>query len=80
MTWAEYVHLAFDEIRLAGKESPQITRRLRAALEDLLSVAPGDRKGPLREQLHLLEAVTAKAAPTETDTKRSTRADVSGMG
>jgi len=34
MTWNAYVHLAFDEIRLAGAGSPQVARRLQAALED----------------------------------------------
>ena len=34
------MHLAFDEIRMAGARSPQVTRRLVAALEDLRSVAP----------------------------------------
>ena len=41
MTWEDYVHLAFDEIRMAGAGSPQIARRLRAALEDLLAGSPG---------------------------------------
>ena len=36
MDWDAYVHLAFDEIRLAGAGSPQVSRRLQAALEDLL--------------------------------------------
>jgi hypothetical protein len=30
MSWEAYVHLAFDEIRLAGAGSPQVTRRLKA--------------------------------------------------
>ena len=33
MTWDDYVHLAFDEVRLAGAGSPQVSRRLHAALE-----------------------------------------------
>ena len=28
MTWEDYVHLAFDEIRMAGAGSPQVSRRL----------------------------------------------------
>ena len=32
MTWENYVHLAFDEIRMAGAGSPQVSRRLVAAL------------------------------------------------
>jgi uncharacterized membrane protein len=35
MSWDAYVHLAFEEIRMAGSGSPQVTRRLKAALEDL---------------------------------------------
>lgn len=49
MAWDEYVHLAFDEIRMAGAGSPQIARRLRAALEDLLTITPAERKGPLQK-------------------------------
>jgi Predicted membrane protein (DUF2254) len=44
MTWEDYVHLAFDEIRLAGAESPQVTRRLSAALQDLQTIAPPNGK------------------------------------
>jgi uncharacterized membrane protein len=54
MDWDAYVHLAFDEIRLAGAGSPQVTRRLVAALEDLISIAPADRRPVLDEQLELL--------------------------
>ena len=48
MTWEEYVHLAFDEIRVAGAASPQVARRLRAALQDLLTIAPQERQIALR--------------------------------
>ena len=43
MDWEAYVHLAFDEIRLAGAGSPQVARRLRASLEDLRERAPAER-------------------------------------
>jgi hypothetical protein len=42
-TLGPYVHLAFDEIRSAGAGSPQVTRRLNAALVDLKSLALQDR-------------------------------------
>src|SRR4029453_14153679 len=54
MDWDAYVHFAFDEIRLAGATSPQIARRLRAALDDLLDIAPAPRPPPLRCHLQLL--------------------------
>lgn len=56
MTWDGYVHLAFEEIRLAGFQSPQVTRRLEAALRDLLSVVPDGRRPVLELELELLEA------------------------
>ena len=53
LDWDAYVHLAFDEIRLAGATSPQIARRMRAALDDLLDIAPAARRPPLLRQLAL---------------------------
>jgi uncharacterized membrane protein len=54
MSWEAYVHLAFEEIRLVGASSPQVTRRLQAALEDLKTVAPPERRPVLDSQLALL--------------------------
>ena len=55
MSWEGYVRLAFDELRLAGAGSPQVARRLRAALEDLRTVASPERRPPLDRQLKLLD-------------------------
>lgn len=54
ISWEGYVHLAFDEIREASSVSLQVSRRLRSALEDLLAVAPSERRPVLDEQLRLL--------------------------
>jgi uncharacterized membrane protein len=53
-SWSHYVHLAFDEIRHYGRDSIQVPRRIREAIDDLLTVAPLHRKAELQEQLHLL--------------------------
>jgi uncharacterized membrane protein len=58
MNWDDYVHLAFDEIRMAGAGSPQVARRLRAALTDLRSIAPAERIQVIDEQLDRLSAAT----------------------
>jgi uncharacterized membrane protein len=79
-TWEDYVHLAFDEIRIAGAGSPQIARRLRAALEDLLSVAPEERKACLQEQLDLLEAGVEEAITDARDRRHLAQGDRSGIG
>lgn len=80
MTWEGYVHLAFDEIRLAGAGSPQVARRLHAALEDLLTVAPPERKGPLQEQLDLLLVGVREAITEERDRLYSSGTDRGGIG
>jgi uncharacterized membrane protein len=80
MTWEEYVHLAFDEIRIAGAQSPQVTRRLRAALEDLLTVAPQERKQCLQEQLSLLDAGVHEAITEPRDVAHVSQSDRRGMG
>jgi uncharacterized membrane protein len=80
MTWDDYVHLAFDEIRMAGVGSPQIARRLRAALEDLLEVAPLERKRVLREQLDLLQSGIEGAMREVHDRHNSSRGDPIGVG
>jgi uncharacterized membrane protein len=80
MTWEDYVHLAFDEIRMAGAGSPQVARRLRAALEDLLTVAPLERKSALQEQLDLLQSGIEGAVSEVSDRAKFLRGDPSGLG
>ncbi|HYI75921.1 MAG TPA: DUF2254 family protein, partial [Gaiellaceae bacterium] len=80
MNWDAYVHLAFDEIRLAGAGSPQVTRRLKAALTDLRSIVPPDRGAVLDEQLDLLTAATEAAMDDERDVEMALREDREGIG
>jgi uncharacterized membrane protein len=79
-TWDDYVHLAFDEIRMAGAGSPQVARRLRAALEDLLAIAPQERKASLQDQLDLLKSGAREAISESRDRIYSLRGDRSGIG
>lgn len=78
-TWDGYVHLAFDEIRLTGVRSPQISRRLIAALDDLLDQAPDDRRPALVEQRELLEAALVELGRDERDLQRARVADAQGL-
>jgi uncharacterized membrane protein len=66
MDWDAYLHLAFDEIRIAGARSPQVSRRLTAALHDLETVVSGDRLAAVRRQRELLSDAT-NAAFTHAD-------------
>ncbi|MEA2420824.1 MAG: hypothetical protein QOE60_3030 [Thermoleophilaceae bacterium] len=80
MTWEGYVRLGFDEIRLVGAGSPQVARRLRAALEDLKAVAPPERQPPLDRQLELLEAGVRRAYEDEADVEAALIGDMQGIG
>jgi uncharacterized membrane protein len=80
LSWDGYVRLAFDEIRLAGASTPQVTRRLCAALEDLKSVAPPDRQAPLDRQLRLLTAAVHRAYADEADVVAALTPDSEGVG
>jgi uncharacterized membrane protein len=80
MDWDAYVHLAFDEIILAGAGSPQISRRLIAALEDLSTVATDERSLVLREQLDHLALLAVEAAPLSQDARGRFQPDPVGIG
>ena len=80
MTWEDYVHLAFDEIRMAGVGSPQVARRLRAALQDLLTIAPSERRAVLKEQLDLLQSGVESTIGQDSDRTYSKRGDPRGLG
>jgi uncharacterized membrane protein len=67
MTWEDYVHLAFDEIRMAGAGSPTVARRLVDALTDLRRITLPERAEVLDEQLELLRAATVAAMDDERD-------------
>jgi uncharacterized membrane protein len=79
-SWEGYVRLAFDELRLAGAGSPQVARRLRAALEDLLAVAPPERRQPLEHQLRLLDAGVRRAFDDDADIRTAFVPDLQGIG
>jgi uncharacterized membrane protein len=80
LTWNGYVRLAFDEIRLAGAGTPQITRRMCAALEDLRAVAPPGRQAPLDRQLRLLTAAVRRTYDDEEDVVAALTPDTEGIG
>ncbi len=80
MSWEAYVHLAFDEIRLAGAGSPQVTRRLQDALLDLKAVAPPERVAILEDRLELLAASAKLAIGDKRDVDLALTRDREGIG
>jgi uncharacterized membrane protein len=80
MDWDDYVQLAFDEIRLAGATSPQVTRRMVAALHDLKSITATDRHAALDRQLELLSVLAEERIFDERDVTMALHGDRLGIG
>jgi uncharacterized membrane protein len=80
LSWDGYVRLAFDEIRLAGAGSPQVARRLRAAIDDLSTVVPADRMPAMERQRELLDAAVHERYSDDRDTAAALTSDAQGIG
>jgi uncharacterized membrane protein len=80
LDWDGYVRLAFDEIRLAAGPYPQATRRLEAALQDLKTVAPPERRPALDRQLRLLKQAVEHELPNHEDVQAALTPDAQGIG
>ena len=79
-TWEGYVELGVQEIRQYGSGSLQVARRLRAMLEDLLTVAPEPRRAALRTQLAELDAAVRRGFRDPADQALAREADEQGIG
>jgi uncharacterized membrane protein len=80
MSWDDYVLLATEEIRLVGAASPQVSRRLMAALTDVRSVAPADRVDVLDRQIAALTADVKAACDNGRDAEFALTGDHKGIG
>ncbi|RKE17606.1 DUF2254 domain-containing protein [Streptomyces sp. TLI_171] len=78
--WEATVDLAFTEIRTCGAGQPQVTRRLAAALDDLLRITPGPRRPPLLRQRQLLERAVAEAVHDPENRTFALEPDRQGIG
>ncbi|MEU3919979.1 DUF2254 domain-containing protein [Streptomyces sp. NPDC029004] len=61
--WTDLVDLALAEVRLHSAGNPQVSRRLLAGIDDLLLIAPGERKEPLIRHRALLVQAVERAVP-----------------
>jgi uncharacterized membrane protein len=64
-TWDGYLRVALDPVVAAGAGIPRAQHRLRAALTDLRSVAPPDRRPALDRRLAVLGGRPAYRIPAE---------------
>ncbi|MFJ9978036.1 DUF2254 domain-containing protein [Streptomyces cyaneofuscatus] len=78
--WEDLVDLAFEEIRWCVAGSPQVSRRLLAGLDDLLLLAPEERKQPLVRHRALLVQVVERTVQVAADREFALLPDRQGIG
>lgn len=78
--WEDLVDLAFEEIRRCVAGSPQVSRRLMAGLDDLLLLAPEERREPLLRHRALLVQTVERAVPVTADREFALVPDRQGIG
>ena len=78
--WEDLLDLALTEIRACGASSPQVTRRMKALLTDLIEALPELRHAALRTQQRRLDNTIARAFPDEDDRLEASVEDREGLG
>jgi uncharacterized membrane protein len=64
-TWEEYVGIALDEIIIVGSASLQVRRRLKRLLEDVVALAPPQRRAAAERRLTQVTASATGTRPAE---------------
>jgi uncharacterized membrane protein len=79
-TWEAFLSLAIDEILLYGSGSLQVTRRVRALLDDLRAVTPPPRWPAIDLKLAALHRAARRSFPDEAEEAEAVRPDRQGIG
>ena len=80
LSWRGYVDLALEELRQDANTSVQVLRRVQAMLQDLLVVAPPDRRPALERQLELFERRIQETFDDDEDRRVALQPDMQGLG
>ena len=78
--WEDFVHLAVTEIRLYGRDSVQVMRRLRAMVQNLIDLLPAIREPRLAVELTLLDSSIKRMFHDAEDQVLAETADFQGLG
>jgi uncharacterized membrane protein len=78
--WDDFVHLAVTEIRHFGGASIQVSRRLRAMLENLIQSLTEERAALLRRELALLHRAAERFFAEPEDRALAEISDFQGVG
>ncbi|MET9759179.1 DUF2254 domain-containing protein [Streptomyces sp. NPDC006372] len=77
--WTELVDLGFTEVRGNAVGSPQVSRRMLAGLDDLLRLAPPERREPLVRHRELLRQAVDETTAPPSDRAFALRPDRQGI-
>ncbi|MFI6649425.1 DUF2254 domain-containing protein [Streptomyces sp. NPDC050529] len=78
--WVDLVDLGFEEIRRCATDSPQVTRRLLAGIDDLVLLAGPERQGPLLRHRALLVQAVERTVPEAAEREFALLPDRQGIG
>jgi len=79
-TWDDFLSLAFDEIRLYGATSIQVMRRMKALVNELISILPEERQPSLRGVQERLQFAVEHSFPDQLDRVEASAEDRQGLG
>jgi uncharacterized membrane protein len=79
-TWEDYLTLALTEIREYGAQSIQVTRRLRAMLEDLQQSVRPEYRAAVDAEITKLDATVATGFAGSVDKDQAQARDAQGIG
>jgi uncharacterized membrane protein len=79
-TWEDFLRLAFDEIRLYGATSVQVMRRMKALVNQSLSLLPEERRPALREWQERVQSTVERTYSNTQDRLDASDEDPQGLG
>jgi uncharacterized membrane protein len=79
-TWEDFLRLAFDEIRFYGATSVQVMRRMKALVNQSISLLPQERRPALRYWLERLQSTVERTYSDTEDTLDASDEDLQGLG
>ena len=78
--WEDFLRLAFDEIRSYGAASVQVMRRMRALVNELISILPEERRPALRVWQDRLKSTVERSFSDHQDKIEASTEDRQGLG
>jgi uncharacterized membrane protein len=79
-TWDDFLSLALDEIRFYGATSTQVMRRMRALVNELISILPEERQPALRAWQERIRVAVERSFPDPLDRLDASAEDRQGLG